>query len=328
MRVRHSLAQPWTLQGTDLDDARELYQNEYNGRDFAIDPSDRPFQYRLSAVGDEQLSLRSNTVYGRMRGTYMITGEYVVTWFTEGAGVLDVGRREQVMSVGVPVVSVQNRPSQFQVCNHRQSLVHIGADYLEQLASAIDGTHGPLRFDDDHLPAPEQTQAWMTAIAHAARVLHDPNATTLMLAEAKHTTAAAMLATFPHESSTDLPAPLRARSVRVRRAVEYIRAFAHEPLEIGAIADAAGLTIRGVQDAFRRHLDMAPLEYLRQVRLERVHVELLGATHKDTTVTTVARRWGLTHPGRFAGYYASHYGEHPSTTLRRRTPSNTALSRA
>jgi AraC-like DNA-binding protein len=57
------------------------------------------------------------------------------------------------------------------------------------------------------------------------------------------------------------------------------------------------------------------MEFLRDVRLERVHQELADAG-ADITVTAVALRWGFGHLGRFAVAYRRKYGRSPSDTLR------------
>src|SRR3954454_12316354 len=80
----------------------------------------------------------------------------------------------------------------------------------------------------------------------------------------------------------------------VGRAVEHIQAHAHEPLSVTDIAAAVGASVRGVQEAFRRHLDTTPTAYLRSVRLERAHQDLVAAAQdRGGSVTEIALRWGF-----------------------------------
>ena len=81
------------------------------------------------------------------------------------------------------------------------------------------------------------------------------------------------------------------------------------------MAEAVGVSVRSLQEAFRTHLDTTPMAHLRAVRMSRVHAELL-AGGDGTTVTDVALRWGVTHAGRFAQEYRRMYGRSPSETLR------------
>lgn len=103
----------------------------------------------------------------------------------------------------------------------------------------------------------------------------------------------------------------------VRRAAELLAAKATAPVSIPDIAEEVGLSVRALQLGFRTHLQTTPTEYLRSLRLRRVHAELADADPTETTVADVAMRWGFTHLGRFAASYRSEFGESPASTLRR-----------
>jgi AraC-like DNA-binding protein len=99
----------------------------------------------------------------------------------------------------------------------------------------------------------------------------------------------AILACFPNstldaETSTyagDTPLPLR-------RALSFIDEHASDSITLSEIARAARLSPRGLQAAFRRHLDTTPLGYLRSVRMEWAHRELQSA---DQSEGSVWRQW-------------------------------------
>ena len=101
----------------------------------------------------------------------------------------------------------------------------------------------------------------------------------------------------------------------LRRAISYIDQRAHTDITVSDVAAHVYVTPRALQYMFRRHVDCTPTEYLRQVRLNRAHTELLAATRSNATVAAIARRWGFTHVGRFAVYYRNSYGQSPHTTL-------------
>jgi transcriptional regulator GlxA family with amidase domain len=104
----------------------------------------------------------------------------------------------------------------------------------------------------------------------------------------------------------------------VALAVRFIERNAARPITAAQIAEAAGVTVRAVQIAFRRHVGSTPLEYLRDVRLARARSELLaGDPLAGTTVTSVAARWQLSNSSRFAQYYRAAFGELPRQTLYR-----------
>lgn len=102
----------------------------------------------------------------------------------------------------------------------------------------------------------------------------------------------------------------------VQRAVVFIDEHAQEPISVVNIADAARLSLRGLQAAFRRHLDATPYQYLRVVRLNGARDELRHPGD-DTAVASVARTWGFAHLSRFAGDYRELFGETPRVTLQR-----------
>ncbi|SFI67244.1 transcriptional regulator, AraC family [Streptosporangium canum] len=104
----------------------------------------------------------------------------------------------------------------------------------------------------------------------------------------------------------------------VRRAMEFIDGHAHQPLTTDDVARAVAVSGRSLQEGFRRHLGLTPMTYLRDVRLGRVHEELVTGDPARCTVTGVAARWGFLHQGRFAAAYRARYGQTPSHTLRGR----------
>jgi len=148
----------------------------------------------------------------------------------------------------------------------------------------------------------------------------DPEAaaSSLIIGSTARLLAATALTVFPN---TALPAPgARDRSdaspATLRRAIAFIDEHAHDDIAGAEIAAAAGVTIRAVQLAFRRHLDTTPLGYLRRVRLDYAHRQLAAADPRHESVTAVAYRWGFANSSRFAAYYRQTYGVLPSHTLR------------
>jgi AraC-like DNA-binding protein len=103
---------------------------------------------------------------------------------------------------------------------------------------------------------------------------------------------------------------------QVRIVEEFIRQYADEPLSLGDLAIVGGVSARSLQYTFLRYRGCSPMDFLRSTRFERVRHELLEA-NEDTTVTSVALRWGFSHLGRFAAEYRARFHESPSETLRR-----------
>ena len=111
------------------------------------------------------------------------------------------------------------------------------------------------------------------------------------------------------------PEPLDALDA-VERATEFIMRRLREPLSVGRIAQASGLSIRTLYRLIQREYGVSPMVLLRQARLARARRDLLEGL-PGTTVTQTALQWGFQHLGRFSGEYARRFGESPSETLRR-----------
>ena len=122
----------------------------------------------------------------------------------------------------------------------------------------------------------------------------------------------------PHNHSAALVEPARAAAGArpVSRAVEILRSNPAHPWTVTEPAAEVSLSVRSLQEGFRRSLDTTPMAYLRRLRLEKVHEELTLAGPGTISVTEVASRWGFVHLGRFAAAYRSEFAEHPSDTMR------------
>ena len=102
----------------------------------------------------------------------------------------------------------------------------------------------------------------------------------------------------------------------LRLAIAFIHENADRDIGLSDIAAAINVTPRSVQYTFRRHLGTTPLEYLRKVRLDRAHRDLLAADPAIDTVMAIAGRWRFSHAGRFSIAYREAFGTPPSQTLR------------
>lgn len=177
----------------------------------------------------------------------------------------------------------------------------------------------PIRFTSLDPCTPAAGEHWWTTHRYVAELVGNPEAgAPLVLDSAAQLLASVALATFPNTALTDPTIEDRrdASSVTLRRAVAYIDDHAAEEVTVVDIAEAAHVSIRAVQLAFRRHLETTPMAYLRRVRLDHTHRALVAADARHTTVAAIAAQWGFTNHSRFTAVYRSTYGVLPSTTLR------------
>jgi transcriptional regulator GlxA family with amidase domain len=105
--------------------------------------------------------------------------------------------------------------------------------------------------------------------------------------------------------------------------VQIIEEEAHLPLTVSSIAARCLVSVRSLQQDFRRYMDISPMAYLRNVRLRRAHQCLLETDPSVTSVASVAYNWGFTNLGRFAAVHTARYDEPPAATLRRRVSRRT-----
>ncbi len=108
---------------------------------------------------------------------------------------------------------------------------------------------------------------------------------------------------------SDLPACLP-------RADQYIRRNLAQHIELADIADAAGVSTRSLETAFRRCWRTTPVAHVRNLRLDAAR-QMLTHPVAGMSVTDAAFAAGVTHLGRFSQSYFRRYGELPSASLSR-----------
>jgi AraC-like DNA-binding protein len=108
-----------------------------------------------------------------------------------------------------------------------------------------------------------------------------------------------------------------AAPVNVKRAEEFMRANAREPLTIEEIANAAGASVRALQLAFRRFRGTTPMAALQRFRLEAARAEMLRV-ERGQSLARIAAEHGFSNPSRFAQLFRRAYGAYPSEALRTR----------
>lgn len=306
------------VHGRDIDEAIHLYTSGYNGSGFHAVKTEAPFAYRYSLTGDSDVTLRTSRFSASIRGTAHPTGEYVVAWLTAGEGVMDVGADERPIRIGMPAMFPTGRRYAFRFSDPSQNLIHFDASFLERLAAERVGSEpSRLHFDHTATPEPEALARWRQAVSSVAGTILRGSTTALERSNANSLAANALLDTFVFDGPKRSALLVPPSNGRLAAAIEFIHANPERSLTTTGIAEAAGLSLRGLQHAFSRQLDMTPTEYLRGVRLDHVRAELLEASPSETTVSAIARHWGFAHSGRFSSAYLRRFDEYPAETLRR-----------
>ncbi|MBM9617599.1 helix-turn-helix transcriptional regulator [Streptomyces zhihengii] len=197
--------------------------------------------------------------------------------------------------------------------------VSLPVDLLRAAAGFPAGDETALRLGSLMPPTAALHERWGAMVRYAGDVVRDGPVAPLVADTVARLVAVTALDVFPSNFTRPGPGsrdPGRVGPAGVRRAVEHIREHAGRPLSLADIAHVAGVTGRALQYGFARHLDTSPMAFLRRVRLERAHAQLLAGERGDgTTVAAVASRWGWTNPSHFTAAYRRAYGVAPSRTL-------------
>jgi AraC-like DNA-binding protein len=317
MVTEHDPRERFEASGTDLDEAVSLFAQEYRGSGFTVRETG-PFAWRHTMIGGAGVQLRGSRFGARIEGDVEPADDYVVNWLNRGVGVMDIGRDEVQMLPGRPHMFPTGRPYAFSYADVDQNLIHFERRFLEEQAAERAGTEpGPLWFDHTATPDGDTLRTWREAVSFAARTVAGREAPTpVLLTEVSRFTARTLLDTFPHRVLAPAT-PAGGGTGRVGAAVEYMHAHADQGITTTDVAQAVGLSVRGLQQAFQRQLGEAPNAVLRGIRLDRTRDDLRRASPTSTTVASVARRWGFGHLGRFSASYAARFGEFPRETLHR-----------
>lgn len=122
------------------------------------------------------------------------------------------------------------------------------------------------------------------------------------------------------ESAHPLPSQTPGRRIGYRRLVasarEYVLERTSELVTVLDLCRELYVSRRTLQNAFCEVLGVGPNAWLKMIRLNAVHRELISPFSLCNTVTDAAMRWGFWHLSQFATDYQWLFNEKPSATLR------------
>lgn len=104
----------------------------------------------------------------------------------------------------------------------------------------------------------------------------------------------------------------------LRRADEILRRHAKKPVTVRELGQAAGAGEGALRRAFKDIIGLPPASYLRLLRLNGIHQELMDASPEEATVESLRSAWGFKDRAEFARSYVEFFGESPEETLRKR----------
>lgn len=312
------------LHTLDVDQARHVVAEAFCPHRLTALESARSFDTRFHAVRTEHISL----CYLDYGGRVDITPEaqesfYLVLIPLAGRAELGYGREHALYDAGGAGIPPVDRRYDIHVSAASPHLVvQIARDRLEEHLRSMLAVPAPdpVRFAlgmDMTTPA---ARSWRKVVNLLLDELDGGGAIPgepLAMRELERLLLSQLLLAQPNNYSALLHGQPRAVAPKaIRRAAALIEAHAAEPLTVEDVAEATGLSVRTLQQGFRRFLDTTPTNYLREVRLQHAREILASADPTSTTVTAIATRCGFLHAGRFAMQYHQRFGEPPSATLR------------
>jgi AraC-like DNA-binding protein len=300
-------------------EAREFMGRLY-GADLKVAATDRSWQVTFDQLQAGPVTVVDLDMRADLRFQLLGREEFVIT--TMVGGTADIERRagRECFGPGETYLAVDPRADDPCRCDHAHAHTVSLPRALVDEAVGADGP--PRRWEfRSHRPVDGAGRRWALGVALFRGVVDGagPSASALVLGPATRMLAGLVLATFPNTAVAE-PAPgPAAHPSALRRAIAFVEAYPDRDITVTDIAGAAFVSPRALQLAFRRHLDTTPTAYLRKVRLDHAHRDLLAATPGDgATVGRIATTWGFAKPSRFAEYYRAAYGRSPAETLRGR----------
>jgi AraC-like DNA-binding protein len=299
----------------------QFYQNHLRLQPLSLDA---PSAVKFFGVAFQDLRLARLAV--EETGVVRQTGQNVsLLAIVNGAASVHSDGIERQLAPGGPIACA--RP-----CSTLSGVAHAGVGITLQLqaktlithAGALTGEHYDERLLGDmraEIPGSDAFGAHLVQQAHHAlgelAGLGGDGAAALAMTgyrESLYSFAAAAL--FPRVARAFEE---RARDVSdgvASKARDRIAENAAEPISLAALAEELGVSMRSLQEGFKRRYGLSPRAFLTECRLETAR-QLLSTAEPPLTVTEAAFASGFCDMGHFAAKFRRRFGVTPSEARRR-----------
>jgi AraC-like DNA-binding protein len=295
----------------DPEEALPVLARHYSAVSLSADEPER-FAIDHAISGDSRLAVSRVAFDSRAEGNVQLEDRYFVGHLLAGRMSLVTGRDK--VDVTQPMLYPRT------ICtvgwsDLRMAIVTIDVAEVERLVRLMGADPNGHAFTGVNPISPALGAQWAAMVKHLNRDVFspaNPDPTPLQRAEAREELASTLLRVFPN---TTMDAPgMGGQSwapANLRRALRFIEENASGVVTVSSIAEASGYSIRGLQNAFQRSMNMTPLAYLRRVRLDAVYSTLRAGSPADGTIAEIARGAGFTHIGRFTEQFREEFGMTP-----------------
>jgi AraC-like DNA-binding protein len=193
-----------------------------------------------------------------------------------------------------------------------QLMVRLPRGRMEQLAG-LENDEQPVVFQELAKPLPPVLDELVKFFWRDVMMENRARSSAIDRSASRHLMTA-VLHLLPNSANADL-APSELPQC-LPRADQYIRRNLAHHIDLADIADAAGVSTRSLETAFRRCWRTTPVTHVRNLRLDAAR-RMLTHPVAGMSVTDAACAAGVTHLGRFSQSYFRRYGELPSESLNR-----------
>jgi AraC-like DNA-binding protein len=305
--------------------ARRYMSEVFRSHELVIPREDAGLRMRHEAVKAGRVSLHWLTYGAPVTMTAPEMGRfYLFQFILDGACEIRHRGRTRLVDRGNSYVVHPSEPlAKTWDSDCHQLIVKVDLDRFESFASREIGIDvaGRLDFDFDIVPVergPRSLMEMAKAVREDAADTRNGLSHPRVGSHLDTTMMALMLASFPHRFSDRYDrAAEPCAPYYVHRAEGYIRAHLRESISIEDLVSVSDVSVRALFNGFRRFRGASPMAYVKALRLELAHVELLRADPGERSVTEVALACGFTHMSKFARDFAARFGEKPSAVLGR-----------
>jgi AraC-like DNA-binding protein len=279
------------------------------------------------AMRHEQLGIGATSIHWLEYGsTVQMTspemgGFYLFQVNLQGDCTVRQGNAEATVAAGHAYAVNPTRPlTKSWSADCRQLIVRVDRPALDRLLQrelGVDLTK-PLEFSFQPVPLSGAAAALIrTVVAFRDADSEEswvPHSRTVRHAEAM--LMSMLLSGFRHSYSDDFGrAAASCAPAYVRRVEDFIHASARDVTGMEEMVAVAGVSSRALYSGFRQFRNTTPMAYLKAVRLDIAHQELLRGAD---SVTAIALNCGYQHMSKFARDFRARFGYSPSEILRRK----------
>lgn len=247
-------------------------------------------------------------------------GYYAVHLPRAGRNTVRFARDEIEVSAGMGVVfNPEDRPTMRWSADLHQVGIKVPVAVMLRHRSAVvaEPVERPMRFA--HRSRMRGTSGWEAVTGMLADLEHRGDGKRAVPGLALHVEdmlLTALLLSQPNSWSERLFGERRvAGRSAMTEAREFIEADPAADWTVTALAASVGVSVRSLQDGFRRTFGTTPTQYLKLARLALAHRLLLDEGSEAVNVADVAFRSGFAHLGGFSTAYRGRYGVSPSQVM-------------